>query len=161
VLRLLIEPSARQWTALKVCPHALDDYPIVTGALPPTVLIELAIRAADRGSNLRWNAPRLLVLPGGHSPRIVASGGFKGDPLDGRVEIGYGTAESERGQGHATWMAQALREEALAQPGVREVLAESAIDNAASEAVLRKAGFEVIFQRADLEDGVLNVWRFR
>jgi [ribosomal protein S5]-alanine N-acetyltransferase len=157
-MRTWIQPTASEWQSLLDGTTGIRGARIAQGALPPPFLMALALSEIARGSDMRWNASRLLCA---HGVQIVASGGFKGDPIDGRVEIGYGTAESERGLGHASWMAQALCSEARAQPGVREVLAESAIDNLASEAVLRRTGFEVIFQRADLEDGVLNVWRFR
>ena len=72
---------------------------------------------------------------------VVGDAGFKGRPdALGRVEIGYGTARSERGQGYATEAAAALVEWAF-QRGVRVVTAESLNHNKPSIRVLEKTGF--------------------
>jgi len=74
----------------------------------------------------------------------VAIGGVgcKGAPDDrGRVEIGYGLAESARGQGYATEAVRGLLGW-LAEQGVGEVLAECEPGNVPSIAVLRRCGFE-------------------
>ena len=68
--------------------------------------------------------------------------GCKGAPDDsGRVEIGYGLAESARGQGYATEAVLGLID-SLRTRGVLEVLAECDPGNAPSIAVLRRCGFE-------------------
>ena len=67
--------------------------------------------------------------------------GCKGAPDEaGRVEIGYGLAESARGQGYATEAVLGLIDW-LRDQGVREVIAECDPDNAPSIAVLRRCGF--------------------
>jgi RimJ/RimL family protein N-acetyltransferase len=67
--------------------------------------------------------------------------GCKGAPDDaGRVEIGYGLADSARGQGYATEAVRGLIHW-LRDQGVGEVIAECDPDNVASIAVLRRCGF--------------------
>ncbi len=66
--------------------------------------------------------------------------GFKGQPVDGQVEIGYGLAPSARGQGYAAEAVIALV--ALAwENGVSLVLADTDLENVASQKTLVHAGF--------------------
>ncbi|MDH2445417.1 GNAT family N-acetyltransferase [Amnibacterium sp. CER49] len=69
--------------------------------------------------------------------------GFKGAPVDGIVEIGYGLAPSGRGHGYA---AEALRAvcSLAAGLGVRLVRADTELDNLASQRTLGHAGFRVV-----------------
>ena len=78
--------------------------------------------------------------------------GCKGEPdADGRVEIGYGIAESARGNGYATEAVLGLLGW-LRDHDVREVIAECDESNAASIAVLRRCGFV----EASREDGLVR-----
>lgn len=71
----------------------------------------------------------------------VGGVGFHGEPdADGTVEIGYGLAESARGNGYAAEAATALVDLA-ARLGARQVVAELEFDNGPSANVLRRAGF--------------------
>ncbi|MFC7488669.1 GNAT family N-acetyltransferase [Knoellia pratensis] len=66
--------------------------------------------------------------------------GFKGQPVDGRVEIGYGIVPSARGHGYAAEAVTALV--ALAgENGVSLLLADTDLDNVASQMTLVHAGF--------------------
>ncbi|MFC4147953.1 GNAT family N-acetyltransferase [Micromonospora mangrovi] len=69
--------------------------------------------------------------------------GFHRPPRDGAAEIGFGLAESARGQGYATEAVTALTRWAFTQPGVRRVIARTTTDNAASRGVLERAGFRL------------------
>lgn len=73
---------------------------------------------------------------------LGASGGFKGPPENGTVEIGYAVLPQFQGRGYATEMVLAMTGWALAQPGVECVMAEVMTGNSASLRVLAKAGFE-------------------
>ena len=72
---------------------------------------------------------------------LVASGGFKGAPIDGLAEIGYSVLPEFQGRGYATESVRSLARWALAQPGVTRVLAETEWANPASVRVLERAGF--------------------
>lgn len=75
--------------------------------------------------------------------------GFKGQPDDGAVEIGYGLAPSARGNGYAAEAARALV--ALARRhGLLRVLADTDDGNVASRRTLERAGFTSVSA-----DGVL------
>lgn len=72
---------------------------------------------------------------------LVGGGGFKGAPVDGKVEIGFETRLSFRRIGIATEAAGAQVTWALGQPDVSSVMAKTNTNNRASIAVLRKLGF--------------------
>jgi ribosomal-protein-alanine N-acetyltransferase len=81
-----------------------------------------------------------LVLLRDPPPRIVGSVVFRGRPVDGIAEVGYGIEEHSRGSGLATEATLACVEWALAQPGVTAVRATTFPWHAASLAVIRKCG---------------------
>jgi RimJ/RimL family protein N-acetyltransferase len=66
--------------------------------------------------------------------------GFKGPPVGGVVEIGYGLAPSARGHGYAAEALQALVEIALSL-GVTTIRADTELDNLASRRTLERVGF--------------------
>lgn len=72
---------------------------------------------------------------------LLGSGGFKGEPVDGSVEIGYEVVPCWRGQGVATRAVTGLIDIAQASREVRVVTAETAGNENASVGVLRKVGF--------------------
>jgi RimJ/RimL family protein N-acetyltransferase len=75
----------------------------------------------------------------------IGSLGFYGPPdAEGRVTIGYGLVEAERGQGYATEAVRALIELCRAHADVTVVEADTNHDNSASQRVLAKSGFHYL-----------------
>ncbi len=89
---------------------------------------------------------------------LVGFGGFKGEPRDGEVEIGYTVAPSRQGRGIATAVVAELVARAGAA-GVTTVSAHTAGEDNASTAVLRKSGFTRTAELPDEDLGV--VWRWQ
>jgi len=75
--------------------------------------------------------------------------GFKGQPDDGCVEIGYGLVPSARGNGYAAEAVVALLSVA-AHHGLSRVIANTTPDNFASQRTLIRAGFRVVSTDAEL-----------
>ena len=75
--------------------------------------------------------------------------GFKGAPLDGCVEIGYGLAQSARGNGYAAEAIQALLLVARGY-GVTKVIATTTLENIASQRSLIKVGFRLVDTDSEL-----------
>jgi RimJ/RimL family protein N-acetyltransferase len=69
--------------------------------------------------------------------------GFKGQPDDGCVEIGYGLAPSARGRGFAAEAVVALLTVAAGN-GLVRVIADTTLDNVASQRTLTRAGFRLV-----------------
>ncbi|WP_139005578.1 GNAT family N-acetyltransferase [Arthrobacter crystallopoietes] len=72
---------------------------------------------------------------------LIGSGGYKGPPKDGTVEIGYEIAPGFRGQGYATAAVRQLVERAFNTVEVAVVEARTLPRANDSGAVLTKAGF--------------------
>lgn len=152
----LVQLELCQLEALQTDPTQLDGIPVVGGALPPRFILDGAASALKKGSLPLWSSPFLFVE--GSLPRAVGSGGFKGAPVNGRVEIGYGVAEEYRGRGLATEAVSELVRLAFLQANVVAVFAETAVDNGPSQRVVEKAGFRRTGERDAGEDGVVYQW---
>jgi RimJ/RimL family protein N-acetyltransferase len=75
--------------------------------------------------------------------RAIGGIGFKGRPVGGCVEIGYGLTPSARGDGYAAEAVVALL--ALAtEHGLSKVIADTTLDNIASQRTLIRAGFRLV-----------------
>ena len=81
--------------------------------------------------------------------RAIGGIGFKGQPDDGCVEIGYGLAPSARGHGYAAEALLALLTVA-ADHGLSKVIADTTLDNIASQRTLSRAGFRRVSSDAEL-----------
>ncbi|MER7442744.1 GNAT family N-acetyltransferase [Micromonospora avicenniae] len=71
--------------------------------------------------------------------KAIGGIGFKGQPVDGCVEVGYGLAPSARGHGYAAEALVALLNVA-ADHGLTRVVAHTTADNVASQRTLEHAG---------------------
>jgi RimJ/RimL family protein N-acetyltransferase len=112
-------------------------------------LIVAGLIAAGQWPSGEWGPLQIRRIDDGLA---IGGVGCKGEPdADGRVEIGYGIAQSARGFGYATEAVLGLLGW-LPEQDVREVIAECDEDNAASIAVLRRCGFD----EASRVDGLLR-----
>jgi len=75
--------------------------------------------------------------------RAIGGIGFKGQPVDGCVEIGYGLTPSARGDGYAAEAVVAILALA-AEHGLSKVIADTTLDNIASQRTLSRAGFRLV-----------------
>lgn len=124
-----------------------DQWPpeILADALP--LFLEWIEAAPDRAGWYAWYAmmqsPREAsdMLASDVGDMLIASGGFKGPPQDGTVEIGYSVLPCFQGHGYATEMVRALIDWAFAQLGVLRIIAETTEENVASMRLLKRLGF--------------------
>jgi RimJ/RimL family protein N-acetyltransferase/ADP-ribose pyrophosphatase YjhB (NUDIX family) len=145
-----------QLRALEADPSQLDGVPVIDGALPPHFILTAAIEALAHGKPPLWFS--IFAFRQAQPLLIVGTGGFRGAPVNGRVEVGYGVAEPVRGRGIATSAVRQLTALAFAEPDVSAVFAETAVDNVPSRRVVEKNGFLHIGQRETTEDGVVDRW---
>lgn len=92
---------------------------------------------------------------------MVGSGGFKGPPTEGTVEIGYEIAPSYRGRGLGTEAAAGLVVFSFDHDGVRTVLAHTLAQPGPSPALLRTLGFELVDELVGPEEGPVWQWRLQ
>jgi [ribosomal protein S5]-alanine N-acetyltransferase len=100
----LLTPTPADLARLLAEENHVGPFEVIDGALPPKFILQAALDVAEDDEALKWFVPHLFVSA--DEGLVVGSGGFKGPPADGAVEIGYGVAPSARGQGFAT---QAVR----------------------------------------------------
>lgn len=84
------------------------------------------------------------------SGRIIGDIGFKGKPVDHKVEIGYGIIPSAQGNGYATEAVNGLIEWAFSTNLVQIVIAECLEDNIASIKVLEKLNMKRTGQEVNM-----------
>ncbi|HEV7922967.1 MAG TPA: GNAT family N-acetyltransferase [Thermoanaerobaculia bacterium] len=90
--------------------------------------------------------------------RAIGSCGFKGNPVNGAVEIAYFTFPPYEGRGFGTQMASALVRLALETDASLQVIAHTLPEPNASTRILSKNGFRFAGEVMDPEDG--RVWRW-
>lgn len=123
----------------------------IEGAMPPPHVARRIQAQLAAGTPAEWCLPYWIIVP--ESGAILGSCGFKGVPLNGEVEIGYGVAIKQRGCGVATRAVVALLKMAVDSGEVLRVVANILPDNLASTKVVSRLGFvqEQIFVDSDGE----------
>ena len=152
----VIPLDLRQLKSLEVDALHLDGMQVAIGALPPWFILLGAVGALHEGKPSVWFSPYAFI--DNRLDQVVGTGGFKGSPVDRRVEIGYGVATELRGKGLATAAVRELVRVAFSDPVVVEVYAETATDNVASRRVVEKAGFRHLGRRPTDADGIVDRW---
>lgn len=92
--------------------------------------------------------------------KLAGSGGFKGRPIEGKVEIAYGTFPSFQNKGVGTEICRQLVLLAkTTDPSVR-VMARTLMEENHSARILRKNGFEWLGIVNDPDDGDVWEWEY-
>jgi len=91
----------------------------------------------------------------------VGSGGFKGKPINGVIEIAYGVFEPYRKQGIGTGICKELLDLAIrTDPGIR-IIARTLVEENFSGRILKKNNFRFAGLVNDPEDGTVCEWVFK
>lgn len=89
---------------------------------------------------------------------LIGTCGFKGEPRDGLVEIGYEVSPAFRNKGYATEMVELLISQAFKSNLVHTIVAHTSESNNPSVSVLKKCDFRFVKEVYDEEDGILWKW---
>ncbi|MBE7169207.1 MAG: GNAT family N-acetyltransferase [Williamsia sp.] len=93
--------------------------------------------------------------------QLVGSVAFKGRPVNGTVEIAYGTFEPYQNRGIGAQLCRKLVELSLAtDPSVR-ITARTLPENNFSARLLRRNGFRLLGTVQDPEDGSVWEWEYK
>jgi RimJ/RimL family protein N-acetyltransferase len=105
-----------------------------------------------------FNKPWIGYFASLDGNEIVGCGGFKGKPIDGKIEIAYATFKGYEGQGMGTEICRQLVLLSLQTDPAIRITARTLPENNASTKILRRNGFEMLGIVYDEEDG--NVWEW-
>jgi RimJ/RimL family protein N-acetyltransferase len=92
---------------------------------------------------------------------FVGSGGFKGKPINGIIEIAYGTLEQYRKQGIGTAICKLLVHLSLQTDPSLKITARTLPEENFSTKILKKNNFIFIGTVNDVEDGEVWEWLFK
>ena len=91
---------------------------------------------------------------------LVAAGGFKGKPVNGVVEIAYGTFPNFRQQGIGTAVCKKLVELSLQTDPLVRITARPLPEKNYSTSILEKNNFICLGVVQDPEDGAVWEWEY-
>lgn len=128
------------------------------GALPPAHVAVRALSQLEAGVPADWCVPLLIVST--ESGHILGGCRFKGAPIDGRVEIGYGVAQAARRRGIATAAVSELLRLAASSGLARHVDAHILPGNVASAGVVSRLGFSRVGTVVDPDGELVVHWTF-
>ncbi len=129
-------PNGRPWA-----PGYPDDGAVVAASM--------VVTATQRGSDLGAFGTYQIIRREDGS--VIGACGFMGAPDDtGAVSVGYGLAESARGQGYAAEALRGLLDWARSQEGLTCVLADTTRTNIPSQKVMERAGMKRVGEDGEL-----------
>ena len=108
-----------------------------------------------------YNVPWIGYFVSIDGSEIIGSGGYKGKPADGKVEIAYGTFKNYEGRGWGTRICRELVLLALKTDDSIRITARTLKDGHASIRILEKNGFECLGPVIDPEDGEVLEWEYK
>jgi len=120
-----------------------EDFPFDGDVIGVTAFLEAT---AAHGDQRPFGHYRITRTADG---KAIGGIGFKGQPDDGCVGVGYGLAPSARGHGYAGEALVALLNVA-ADHGLSRVVADTTGDNVASQRTLERAGFRRVGTNGEL-----------
>lgn len=92
--------------------------------------------------------------------KLVGSAGFKGKPIDNKVEIAYGTFPSFQKMGIGTEICRQLVQLARATDPAVRIMARTLMEENYSARILRKNGFKWLGVVMDSDDGEVWEWEY-
>lgn len=134
---------------------------VVPPEWPQELMADAQVRMAEA---LEWGAP-----PDGFScwyvvlrdeGRVIGTAGFKGGPVSGRVDIGYGLLEAYHRRGLGPEAVRALVDWAFRDARVERIVAETLPQLRPSIRVMEKLGFEFVGAVATGHGGEENVVQY-
>ena len=118
---------------------SFPGFVVADGALPPPHVALRSLHHLEAGCPPEWALP--LHIVDARRQTVVGGCTFKGLPISGSVEIGYGIAPSCQRRGFASAAVRQLLVSAARSGMVSEVFALISNDNVASASVVAQAGF--------------------
>jgi RimJ/RimL family protein N-acetyltransferase len=121
----------------------VHDFPFEGDVIGASLFVRASV---EHGEQQPFGFYRISRLSDGQA---VGGIGFKGQPVSGCAEIGYGLTPSARGHGYAAEAVAGLLAVGK-EHGLIKVIAETTPDNVASQRTLLRAGFRRVGADAEL-----------
>lgn len=115
----------------------------------------------DYYKEVGYNKPWIGYFATIDGHEIVGSGGFKGKPKDGTIEIAYNTFKKFEGKGIGTEICRQLVLLSLQTDPLIRITARTLPENNASAQILKRNGFECNGIVHDDEDGDVWEWELK
>ncbi|MDA1232995.1 MAG: GNAT family N-acetyltransferase [Planctomycetota bacterium] len=133
-----------------------------TGTLPEEIIFDDFLREVIEAT-IAYYQRTGFVLPwigyvGLADGVSVGVCGFKGQPVDGRVEIAYGTAPGHQGKGVATELASELVRITREKDASLTIVAQTLPEENASTSIVKKLGFRMMRTVDHPDDGLVWEW---
>ena len=123
-------------------------------------LRESLIMSVDFYKRVGFNPPWICYYASVNE-ELVGCAGYKGKPIDGIVEIAYGTFEKFRNRGFGTEICRRLVELSIQTDPTLLITARTLPENNFSTRILRKNQFQFSTELTDPEDGQLWEWIYK
>lgn len=146
-------------TGIKFLPIDIDETQNSRFRANPECLAVLDIFTAHY-RKVGFTKPWIACFVCDDKNEIIGGGGYKGPPVNGKVEITYGTFKNYEGQGVGTEICRQLLLLALQTEPSVEVCAKTLPENSASAEILKKNGFKCAGTVYDEEDEDVLEWIF-
>jgi RimJ/RimL family protein N-acetyltransferase len=91
---------------------------------------------------------------------VLGVGGFKGNPVNGQIEIAYGTVPEFEGRGVSSLTCKFLTELAIREDSDLKLTARTLREKNASTSILKKNGYVFAGEVEDPEDGLVWDWLY-
>jgi [ribosomal protein S5]-alanine N-acetyltransferase len=134
--------------------HVPPDWPPPIMADAQDKLVTM-IESSQFASGMAW----YIVLREKHL--LIGFVGFKGPPVDGRLDIGYALLESQHGKGYATEAVDTLTQWSFLDQRVQCVVGETLPELIASIRVMEKCGYQLSSSSTTGHDGEENVVQYQ
>ena len=108
-----------------------------------------------------YNKPWIGYFISEDGEEVIGVGGYKGKPINNKIEIAYGVFPKYQGKGVATGICRELVQLALKADATVRITARTLKDGYASQSVLKKNGFECLGIVFDDEDGEVLEWEYK
>lgn len=115
----------------------------------------------DYYKKVGYNKPWIGYFATSNGGEIIGTGGYKGKPKEGKVEIAYGTFKKHEGKGVGTEICRQLVLLSLQTHATIRITARTLQDGYASIRILEKNGFECLGVVYDEEDGNVLEWELK
>jgi len=149
-------------TILSYQPKYAEDYKQLNLAW-----IEKYFKVEEHDIEQLDNPDAYIISKGGYilfakyNDEIVGSGGYKGKPVDNKIEIAYGTFPAYQRKGIGTAICKALVELAIeTDPGLI-ITARTLPENNYSTKILQKNNFLLLGMIWDEDDGDVWEWQYQ